>query len=226
MIPRPSHRISLALAGFFLLAAGSLLGADLSNYRGFAFGATISTTANVGGANLQEPTIVHQEPELIQELVWRPSAASLTDPVKDGLLGFFNGRLYRIVANYDRYKVEGMTAEDMIAALSTTYGPATAPDEEIPYRSIYGGTSALVIARWEDPDYEYNLLQIGRTSSFALVLTDKTVDWLARNAILEAERLDVIEAPLRALELQKGQEREERIRLEELRTMNQKNFRP
>jgi hypothetical protein len=34
---------------------------------------------------------------------------------------FHNGELFRIVVTYDRYKVEGMTASDMIQAISMTY---------------------------------------------------------------------------------------------------------
>ncbi len=210
----------------FLLLGGSVYGADLSEYRGFKLGSTVANAAKVAGISPSEADTLYERPELIQELEWRPELTSRTDPVKDGQLHFFNGKLYRIVSNYDRYKVEGLSAEDMVASISRTYGPATTPDAEVPYTSIFGKLSAPVIGRWEDPDHEFNLVQAEHSAGFALIITDKNIEALARAAIIESIRLEVEAAPLRAIEMRKQREQDELLRLDEVRSVNQENFRP
>ncbi len=141
------------------------------------------------------------------------------------MLCFFNGELFRIVVTYDRYKVEGMTAEDMIEAISATYGTATRPAAEIAFHSNYAEV-ATVLARWEDSEYSYNLVRTGDRSSFAMVLYSKRLDALAQAAIVEAVRLDAQEAPQRELEKQKKRAEEEHLVLEKARSVNKPNFRP
>src|SRR5260370_19891743 len=118
-----------------------------------------------------------------------------------------------------------MTAEDMVDAISLTYGAATRPAAEIAYHFYYGEV-APVIARWEDSKYSYNLVQTGNRSSFAMVLYSKRLDALAQAAIVEAVRLDVQEAPQREVEKQSKRAEEERLVLEKARSANKPNFRP
>ena len=204
---------------------------DFGTYRGFRFGSNLATVAKQAAIDPSQARLVHQRPALIQELEWRPSLFNrpehllMSDPVENGLLYFDDGRLFRIVVTYDRDKVEGMTAEDMIAAISLTYGVATRPAAEIAYQSNYGET-AQVLARWEDSEYSCNLVQTGNRLSFALVLYSKRVDALAETAIAEAVRLDKIEAPQRAIDLRKQQETDSRLALEKARSVNLPNFRP
>ncbi len=209
---------------------GSLLGAeDLSTYRGLQFGMNLAAAAKQAGMKPSEARVVHQRPTVIQELQWLPRNSSgspfQADPVKEGLLCFYNGELFRIVVTYDRYKVEGMTASDMIQAISATYGIATRPAAQIPYHSIYGEV-AEVVARWEDNEYSYNLVESGDRSSFALILYSKRQQTLAEAAIVEAVRLDAQEAPQREVELQQKKEEESRLLLERARSVNKSNFRP
>ena len=147
------------------------------------------------------------------------------EPVKEGLLCFFNGELFRIVVTYDSYKVEGMTAEDLIEAISAKYGAHTRPTAEIAYHSLYG-ESAPVIARWGDSTYAYDLVRTGDRSSFAMVLYSRRLDALAQAAIVEALRLDTQQAPQRELETQKRRDEEERLALQKARSVNKPNFRP
>ncbi len=209
---------------------GGLLGAeDFSNYRGLQFGMNLAAAAKQAGMKPSEARVVHQRPAVIQELQWLPRNSSgspfQADPVKEGLLCFYNGELFRIVVTYDRYKVEGMTASDMIQAISATYGIATRPAAQIPYHSIYGEV-AEVVARWEDNEYSYNLVESGDRSSFALILYSKRLQTLAEAAIVEAVRLDAQEAPQREVELQQKKEEESRLLLERARSVNKSNFRP
>lgn len=212
------------------LGASILHAGDFSTYRGLQFGMTLPEAAKQAGTKLADARTVHQRPAVIQELDWQPRPPVLADPIKadpvrDGLLCFFNGELFRIVVTYDRYKVEGMTAEDMIEGISAIYGTATRPTAEIGYHSDYSDV-ARVIARWEDPQYSYNLIKSGDGHSFAMVLYSKRVDALAQAAIAEAIRLDKQEAPQRELAKQKKRDEEEHLLLEKARSANKPNFRP
>lgn len=228
--PRTQQLFSTLLIATFLsiglFGGGTLYGADFSGYRGFQLGTTITTAAAEAGVSPSEAETLYTEPELVQELKWRPELSSQTDPVKNGLLQFLNGKLFRIVSNYDRYKVEGMSAEDMVAAISETYGPATLPEAEVPYKSIFGNLNAPVLGRWQDADYEFNLVQADHTSGYALIITDKKLAAMAEVAIDESIRLEVLDAPRRALEVKKQREKDEQLRLDEIRSVNQDNFRP
>jgi hypothetical protein len=212
-----------------LLGVSVLCAGDFSSYRGMEFGTNLATATKQAGTKLSDVRLVHQRPALIQEMDWQPlpvqAVADQEDPVRNGQLYFFNGELFRIVINYDRYKVEGMTTADMIEGISAHYGVATTPAVEIPYHSIYGETAA-VIARWEDSEYSYNLIRSGDRSSFTLILYSKRLDALAQTAITEAVRLDVQEAPQRELEKQRKRDGAEQLVLEKARSANKPNFRP
>jgi hypothetical protein len=213
-----------------VLSASALYSADFSQYRGLQFGMSLAAAAKAAGTATAEVTIIHRRPALIQEVEWQPhpsfsSDPVNTDPVKQGLLCFFNGELFRIVVTYDRYKVEGMTADDIIEGISAIYGPASRPTAEIAYHSNYGEV-AKVLARWEDSEYSYNLVRTGDQSSFAMVLSSKRLDALAQASIVEAVRLDAQEAPQREIEKQKDQAEAERLVGEKARSANKPNFRP
>ena len=217
--------IVCAVLGVPVLCAGAL-----SSYRGIQLGAALPAAAQQANTDPLQARTVHQRPDLIQEMDWQPrplvtEERATADPVSEGLLCFLNGDLFRIVITYDRYKVEGMTAEDMIEGISTTYGPATRPAVQIAYHSIYG-EAAPVIARWQDSQYSADLVQTGDRRSFALVLYSKRLDALAQAAITEAVRLDAEEEPRRALERQQRHDLDERLVLEKARTVNKLNFHP
>ena len=203
--------------------------ADFSSYRGIQFGMDLSSAAQQAGTSPTEAKTVHERPAVIQEMDYKPGSLSApltdADPVRDISLWFFNGELFRIVVTYDRFKTEGMTAEDMMQALAATYGTPTRPTTDIAYHSIYA-EAAPVIARWEDSQYAYNLVRSGDQTSFALILYSKRLDVLAQAAITEAVRLDAQEAPQRAMAQQKRHDDEQRLSMEKVRSVNKANFRP
>src|SRR3990172_13072544 len=107
-----------------------------------------------------EARVVHQRPELIQERMWLPPLGSSRqgDSARKVLFNCYNGQLFRIVVNYDRDRTEGLTAEDMVEALSAKYGLATLPSTEIGpslFRVSNDGDKPL--ASWEDSQYSVNL---------------------------------------------------------------------
>jgi hypothetical protein len=203
------------------MGTSMLYAADFSSYRGFKFGMMLPAAAKAAGINPSEARLVHQRPAVIQELDWLPHSSLLVEPiqndtVKDGLLSFYNGELFQIIVSYDRYKVEGMTPDDMVDAISLAYGAATRPKTQI----------ADVIGRWEDSEYSYNLVQTGNRASFAMIMSSKRLGALALAANLEAMRLDTLEAPQRALDLQKKLEADGQSELDKARATNKPNFRP
>ena len=105
----------------FLIAfsLASIHAQDLSSYRDFQFGMSLSAVATQAGMNLAAAKMLHQRPAMIQELWWQRSfgeSSPQTDPVREVVFSFYNGDLFRMVVNYDRYRTEGFTDDDMIEA--------------------------------------------------------------------------------------------------------------
>lgn len=212
-----------------ILGTSALYGADFPTYRGLRFGMSIADVVKGTRSSTDEPKVIHERPALIQEMEWRrdlsASNAMSSDPVQQGLLCFYKGGLFRIIVTYDRYKIEGMTEQDMIDGISAIYGAPSRPTAEIAFHSNYAEV-AKVLARWEDSESSYNLVRTGDQSSFALVLYSKRLDALAQVAITEAVRLDAKDAPQREIDKQKDQAEAMRLVLEKARSANKPTFRP
>lgn len=140
-----------------------------------------------------------------------------------------------MVVTYDPERIEGMTTEDIVEAVSAKYGTVTRPGDEITLSStfLYGDgeksisdRSEKIIARWEDSQYSFNLFQPAFQSGFGMVMYSKRLDALARAAIVEAVRLDQQEAPQRKIELRKKKDEESRAEQEKARRVNRAPFRP
>lgn len=206
---------------------------DLSRYREFRFGMDLPAIARDTGMRLSDAKMIHERPAVIQEMQWRPQlflgGPSLrTDPVQEVLFSFYNGELFRIVVNYDRYRTEGLTNEEMIEAISARYGTATRPTAKtIRFSSsqVYN-ESGEVIALWEDSQYSFNLFRSSYRPTFGLVGFSKQLDVLARAAIAEAIRLDELEAPQREIDRQNIQDEKDRAEEAKARLTNKSNFRP
>jgi hypothetical protein len=203
---------------------------DLSRYREFQFGMDLAAVAKLVDMKPSDAKVIHLRPAAIQELEWQPQLSldsSQADPVRAIFFSFYNGELFRIVVNYDRYKTEGLTTEDVAKAISAQYGTATKPEAEVIFSSsqVYND-SEVVIARWEDSQYSFNLFRSTYQPTFGIVAFSKRTDALARAAIAEAIRLDEQEAPQREIERQKKQDAEDRAAQEKIRLGNKPNFRP
>lgn len=172
---------------------------DLSRYRTFQFGTGLSVVAKQASMDSSEAKVVHLRPVLIQELAWRPQvlgSSPRNDP-QEVTFTFYDGRLFRIVVDYDRYQTEGMTDEDMRAAFSGTYGVAdklSNPAERSP--GVYGDEQEI-IARWQDAQFRFELSRSSYGPTFKLVGVVKTLEASVQAAILEAKRLDERDAPQR-----------------------------
>jgi hypothetical protein len=230
--------LAIAILGT-VFSAPSIYSQDLSRYREFQFGTSLPVVAKQAHLKPSEAITIHQRPAMIQELAWgayefTPSSPR-SDSVKDILFSFYNGELFRIVITYDPDRIEGMTVEDIVEAVSAKYGTATRPVAEIIISStqlysdgekVISDRSEKVIARWEDSQYSYNLFRPTYQSTFGMIIYSKRLDALARAAIVESVRLDVQEAPQRKIERQKKKDEEDRAQQEEARRVNKAPFRP
>jgi hypothetical protein len=205
---------------------------DLSKYREFQLGMRVSAVAQQA-AITAEARVLHRRPELIQELMWLPGPSSVAgadaqgDSARKVLFSFYNDQLFRIVVTYDRGRTEGMTPEDVVEAISTTYGlpmlPATRKTSSL--ASASNGTDKL-LAYWEDSHSSLSLFRSSYLSAFGLVVLSKRLDALARVATVEAILLDEHEAPQREIERQQNQTDEARVKQETDRRLNKATFRP
>ncbi len=227
----PKRFLSLPL-GADSVSAPLIYGQDLSRYREFQFGMNLFAVAKQADMKPSEARVIHQRPAVIQELEWRPprslGSSPQADPVSEVLFSFYNGELFRMVVNYDRYRTEGLSDEDMVEAISAKYGTATRPDAKIILFSSFQvyNDSEKVIARWEDAQYSFNLFRSSYQPTFGMLVFSKRLDALARAAIVEAIRLDEQEAPQREIERQKKQDAEDRAGQQKARVANKPNFRP
>ena len=215
--------------GCALLSASLLSAGDLSKYREFQFGGDVSSVLKRVGMKASDVKIVHQRPAVIQELRWQPwqavGATAVRESVREILYHFYNGELFRMSVIYDRDRTEGLTAADLIDAMSPGYGIATKPDAELLFPGVYNET-VKVLARWEDAQYSVNLVRSSYGAGFAMVMFSKPLAELAQVAIVEAARLDEKEAPQRDIDRQQKQDADKRVQQENARNTNKTGFRP
>jgi hypothetical protein len=201
---------------------------DLSKYRGFQFGTDLAAVARQAEVSDSQAKVIHRRPALMQELEWRPQGlgtAHPDEPANDVVFSFYNGQLYRVAVTYDRFKVEGMTTEDIVEAVSTMYGPAgllAAP--------VKLGTDPYnqdeVVARWQDSQYSFELIRSSYGPGFRLVGVIKRLDALAQAAVATAKLLDDQEAPEREAARAAAEAAAAKVKLEKARLANKARFRP
>jgi hypothetical protein len=222
---RPIGRALLLMA----ISTGLLFASDLNLYREFRLGMSVSSAVKKAGMITSDVEVIRERPQKIQQLEWRPSPFDTTsagiDPVRKGVLSFYNGELFRIVISYDQYKIDGMTAEDLVESISSTYGLASRPKAMVESRSTYPELTS-VLARWENAESSIDLVRTSDQSTFPIIICSKHLSELAEASISKAVLLDAQEAPQRAIDLQRKQDEDARITREKARSLNKPNFRP
>jgi hypothetical protein len=209
----------------------SIVASDLSRYRNFQFGMTVPEIAKLAGVKAATVRVIHSRPAIIQELEWQPRDFARSSPQADSVNGvlfsFYDGELFRMVIDYDSYKTEGMTVDDMVEIISSVYGAATKPAAgmTVSTSEVYND-SVVVIARWEDLQYSFNLFHSSYKPTFGVIAFSKKLDARARAAVAEAIRLDEREAPQREIERQKKQAADDLAAQEKARALNKSSFRP
>lgn len=203
---------------------------NLSTYREFQLGmslASVAQKAHIGA----EPRAIHRRPELIQELMWQPPRAADSalqgDSVWKVLFSFYNDQLYRIVVTYDRTRTEGLTADDMVEAVSATYGRFAPPRAQSTQSiSSIPNDRDKILGVWENDRASINLFRSVYLSTYGLLVLSKQLDAEARVAIAESLLLDEQEAPQRELDNRQKLTEDERARQESARRANKATFRP
>jgi hypothetical protein len=210
-----------------LLLAPMLRAQDLSKYRQFTFGMSLTAVLKHTDQRLADVKVTHARPALIQELEWwppnLPGSSFQSDTVKQIFLSFYNGELYKISVSYDQSSTEGLTIDDMVKSISQKYGPPTsvavATDAA---KNDHYDLKPTVVASWEDAQYSFNLVRSSYADRLGLVIYAKRVNEQADLAIAEAVKLDQQEGPQREAALQKKQIDD----LAAARQKNQRIFRP
>jgi hypothetical protein len=216
--------IGLAAMLLFVPLAG---GQDLSKYRDFSLGTTLIKLAKQVDEKSGDARVVHQSPALIQEVTSWPAQsyhAASPDPVEKIVFSFLDGSLYRIAVAYDDAATKGMTAEDMVQAVSAKYGTAKRPsaDSNPPASLSYSSSADTQLALWEDSQYSVALSRSPLSQSFQLVVLSKQLESQADAAIAEAVKQEREDAPQREI----ARVKKEADDLETLREANLKAFRP
>ena len=129
---------------------------------------------------------------------------------------------------YMANEICGSLNDDLVRAMSTTYGLATRPAAKtISFSSAQGySESEKILARWEDAQYSFNLFRSSYQPNFGMVVFSKGLDGLARLAMVNSIRLDQQEAPQREVERQDKEASENRASEEKARLANKDTFRP
>jgi len=220
-------RSSILCLVVLLLWAPLLRAQDLSKYRHFTLGMSLTTVLKHTDQRMTDVKVIHGRPAMIQELEWwppnLPGSSFQSDTVKQILFSFYNSELYKISVTYDPPSTQGLTEEDMVKSISAKYGPATIVAPEID--SAAGprfNTKQTSVASWEDVQYSVNLVRSSFSDVLGLVVLSRRVNTQAELATREAVKLDEQEGPKREADRQKKQTDD----LEVARQKNRKIFRP
>jgi hypothetical protein len=201
---------------------------DLSRYRVYVLESSPESVVAASGARTADARTLHERPAKIQELEWRApyaaSAGELADPVSRVVFTFFNDALYQVVVSYDRSRTDGLTNSDLIESLTAVYGEPSPRSARM--RPPAAPSDAVVLAQWDGKDSSLTLLRAAYAAEFQLILMSKASSARARNAIREAGRLDVIEAPSRELQQRKKESADAAAARDRVRTTNKAAFRP
>jgi len=216
-----------------VLCAQAAAAQEPVRYRDFVMGSDLASVAKLAGAAPTGAKVIHTRPAVMQELEWRPryysgGVAPLTDPVDVMLFKFYDDQLFMVVADYDRRRTEGMSTEDMIAAISATYG---APISQLPSRrlgtpTVQYGFPDTPLAVWGTTEYSVTLLRVAYPAAFRLVVAETRLENLAHTATAAAVKQDTAEAPQRELDRQKREAADAAAVQEKAKTENKAQFRP
>jgi hypothetical protein len=218
-----------------MTALGGLVGGqpattqDVSRYRGYVLESSLDSVLEDSGVRAKDVQTVHERPAQIHALEWSAPFLSsdgeeLADPVHDITFAFYNRALYQIMVSYARDRTDALTGNDIIEALTVTYGsPVVTSAISRPPTML---RDSIVLAQWENDSSSVTLLRDTYSSEFKLILLSKALSARARDAIREATRLDAIEAPRRQLEQQEKEVTDASVAREKTRTINKAAFRP
>jgi hypothetical protein len=211
----------------FLLSSPVTFAQDLSKYRTFSLGMRLAALSKQVDATPNQVSVIHQSPVLIEELTWWPvesyRSSARSEAVEQIRFSFCNRQLYKIAATYDETATRGLTTDDMIQAISATYGTAIRPPVDISASAHVSYSSTdIQVALWENSQYSATLFRSPLSTSFQLVMLSKQLNGQAEAAIAAAVKQEREDAP--QAEIARG--KQEADDLEATRQANLKTFRP
>ena len=218
------------LVAALTLVVGSHLASaqDLSRYRGYALESSLQSVVAASGARAADARTLHERPAKIQELQWRApyesSQVLRADPVRGAVFTFYDDALYQIVVSYDRDRTNGLTNTDLLESLTAVYGEPVL--KSVRSRPSAAPPDTVVVAQWDNAGSSLTLLRGVYTPDFQLVLLSKALSTRARDAIREAGRLDVLDAPRLERERRKKEIADASAARDKARTTNKEAFRP
>ena len=122
----------------------------------------------------------------VRELRWRaqrvrPGDTPSGDPVALLVFSFYEDQLFRIVIDYSTERTEGMTEADMVAAVSSIYGPpAKRTDPPNPVGLHPQRPADSVVAQWIDGELRVALLAVREQSAFRVIVASVPLEHRAR----------------------------------------------
>lgn len=215
-----------------LLCGQSLVAETPFQYREYVLGSSVASVAKISKSREDGIKTLHDRPARIQQLEWRApyvsSGTELADPVRDVLFSFYDDQLYQVVVTYDRNRMEGLTNDDLIESISTTYGLALLRHARAAQTPVLGDIPAdtTIVAQWEDAGSLLTLRRDTYAPQFQLVLISKTLNPRARAAIKDALRLDTQEAPQRERDQRTKEVADARVASQKARVVNKAAFKP
>jgi hypothetical protein len=218
---------SSILCGVLLLTVPMLRAQDFSKYRNFSLGTNLAAVLKRTDQRLVDVKATHDGSLLFQELTWHPAngigASYRSESVDELVFSFYKGELYKMLVTYERASTEGLTADDMVKSISAKYGPATSVALEIDSAANEQyEVRQKPVASWEDSQYSFNLVRSSFSNAFELVIYTKRVNAEADAALAQAVKVDLQEAPQKAVEREKKEADDREV----MRQRNQKSFRP
>jgi hypothetical protein len=218
--------------GLIMLSAQAVTAQETFSYREFQMGSDLASVAKLTSTPATAAKLIHTRPVDMKDLEWRPrnysgSASPQNDPVDLMLFRFYDNQLFKVIVDYDRRRTEGMSAADMIEAISATYGPVSqVPSRQFGTPTVRYGFPDTPLAVWGDAAHSVTLLRVAYPAAFRLVVVSTRLDDLARAASVSALRLDAAEAPQRELDRQKREADASVAAQEKAKTENKAQFRP
>ncbi len=218
---------SSILCGVLLLMVSMLRAQDFSKYRNFSLGTNLAAVLKHTDQRLVDVKATHDGSLLFQELTWHPAngigVSYRSESVDELVFSFYKGELYKMLVTYERASTEGLTADDMVKSISAKYGPATSVALEIDSAANEQyEVRQKPVASWEDSQYSFNLVRSSFSNAFELVIYTKRVNAEADAALAQAVKVDLQEAPQKAVEREKKEADDREV----MRQRNQKSFRP
>lgn len=216
--------VSLALS---LLCVPALGAQKFSKYREFSLGSSLNSVTKQTGVTVDEIKAIHQAPVLMQKITYWPGesgdAPTQPEAVQQLELSFCNGKLYSVNVLYRTSATEGLSDEDMIQAVSATYGVATrlaagkAPAEPLSFN-----TADVQLAIWEDSQSSATLSRSPLSQSFHMMILSKQLQIEADAATAQDVAQEAADAPERASERARQEAQDQK----DIREANIKAFRP